>query len=110
MRRWSVIRIVIKFSFVMRKTLFSKKLNGTTLSLSMAQDFQEKQKLYELISGEWTDNLKNKKRKWFIIYPDSTFFSTWNWINIFLFIYTAIVLPFKMSFYEESSIILTVID
>jgi len=44
-----------------------------------------------------------EERFWYIIYPDSVLKKIWNVILAFLLLYTAIVMPVRLIFYEENS-------
>lgn len=41
---------------------------------------------------------KEKKLKWYVFYPDSTFKTAWDFIALLIIIYEAIVIPYRFSF------------
>ncbi len=56
------------------------------------------------LSGHWDKRiLKARKRKWFILYPDTYTASFWMFVNILLFLYSSIFLPYKIAFLDQDN-------
>lgn len=41
---------------------------------------------------------KDKKLKWYVFYPDSTFKTAWDFVALLIIIYQAVVIPYRFSF------------
>ena len=102
-KKWKKIKIILKFNFEMKKIILSKRLNGTDLRLRHHINLSKKQKSFQWVSGHYNDDYNKKIEKWYLIYPNSKFHPFWSWMNIFLFIYTAIFMPIKIAFISDSN-------
>ena len=65
-----------------------------------AEEVNEKKfkKMFKWISGDIEETHETKKWKKYLLYPDDYKLKIWTYIVLVLFVYTTLIVPFKLAF------------
>lgn len=112
--RWRLVRNVFSFVCFINSKLISKKVMG--LELPQRYQVESENSTLDFAALKWLSgglsesSIKVFKRKKYLLYEDSVILTTWTYLLVLLFIYTAIFLPFRISFIQNDSAGLNALD